>query len=105
MKNLEYALLLVLCIFVGIMTYGMFEVEFQLGKQRQNEQQRLEREHEQFESALSRHEVVLGKYSDSISDEMLHDFYPEITNLDSLRSCLKEKYEIRLRTEKDGLCY
>lgn len=93
MKKFEYALLLVIFIFVGIMTYGMFEVEFQLGEQKRNKQQMLEREYIQFKSALSHHEVVLGKYADSISDEMLRDFYPQATDLDSLRSYLINCYE------------
>ena len=105
MKKFEITLILVILAYVGIVTYGMFKAELQLGEQKRKEQQTLERENEQFKSALSNQEVVLGKYADSISDEMLHDLYPEITNIDSLRSGLKEKYEIRLRTEKDGLCY
>ena len=93
MKKFEYGLLLFLFIFVGIMTYGMFEVEFQLGEQKRSKKQMLEHEHEQFKSALSHHEVVLGKYADSISDEMLRDFYPQATDMDSLRSYLINRYE------------
>jgi len=94
MKKLEIAILVLVSILVVIMTYGLFSAEYELGQQKRNEQRMLERENAQYKSALSHHEVVFGKYADSISDEMLRDFYPQATDLDSLRSYLQEKYEI-----------
>jgi len=105
MKKFESVLIVLVVIFIGIMTYGMFSAGQELRQQKLNEQRMLKRENAQYQSDLSHYEVVLGKYTDSISDEMLRDFYPQETDLTSLRSHLKEKYEIRMRTERDGLCY
>ena len=68
-------------------------------------QGKLKRENRRLEIEIQQHDYLFGKYADSISDEMLRDFYPEVSNLDSLRNHLKERYEIRLRNDTDGLCY
>lgn len=106
MKKFEFILIVVVAIFLCVMTVGMFEGDrIRNKKKQQHTQQVLERENAQCKTALSHHEVVLGKYADSISDEMLRDFYPEDNNLDSLRNSLKEGYERYVRTRDDGLCY
>ncbi len=68
-------------------------------------QRKLKRENRRLEIEIQQHDYLFGKYADSISDAMLQDFYPEADNLDSLRNHLKERYEIRLRNDTDGLCY
>lgn len=94
MKKFEFILIVVVAIFLCVMTVGMFEGDrIRNKKKQQHTQQVLERENAQCKSALSHHEVVLGKYSDSISDEMLRDFYPQATDMDSLRSYLINRYE------------
>ena len=94
MKKFEFILMVVVAIFLCVMTVGMFEGDRIRNKEKQQHtQQVLERENAQCKTALSHHEVVLGKYADSISDEMLRDFYPQATDLDSLRSYLKNCYE------------
>ena len=93
----------------GVILLGVLAVVFFIALMRQQEvtkhtQRTFEREIEQLELKLEHHDDMFGKYADSISDAMLQDFYP-VNNLDSLRSHLKERHEIRLRKEKDGLCY
>ena len=68
-------------------------------------QGKLKRENRRLEIEIQQHDYLFGKYADSISDEMLRDFYPEVSNLDSLRNHLEELYEIKLRKDTDGLCY
>ena len=68
-------------------------------------QGKLKRENRRLEIEIQQHDYLFGKYADSISDAMLQDFYPEADNLDYLRNHLKERYEIRLRNDTDGLCY
>lgn len=95
----------IICVFVT----AMLTVSFLglLGQRNSAEYNRraLKRENRRLELKVEDHEYMFGKYVDSISDMMLHDFYPEVNNLDSLRSRLKERYEIMLIKEQDGLCY
>ena len=65
----------------------------------------LKRDNRNLEMQVQQHDYMFGKYSDSVSDAMLRDFYPDVQNLDSLRNRLEELYEIKLRKDQDGLCY
>ncbi len=94
----------------GIISLGVMVVVFLIALVRQQNvaeytQGKLKRENRRLEIEIQQHDYLFGKYADSISDEMLRDFYPEVSNLDSLRNHLKERYEIRLRNDTDGLCY
>lgn len=94
----------------GIILLGVLAVGFFVALARQQNvaeytQGKLKRENRNLEIQVQRHDCLFGKYIDEVSDSMLHDFYPQATDIDSLRSHLREKYEIRLRTETDGLCY
>ena len=106
MKKFGFALTVLVAVLLCVMTIGMFEGDRIRNKKKQQETHKiLERENAQLDFALSHHEILFGKYADSISDGMLRDFYPHATDVDSLRDCLKDKYERYLRTINDGLCY
>lgn len=93
MKKFEFVLIIIVIICVS---YGTVKSFCSVGELRQLELNKLrENIHQNIRprSAIPHYEVVLGKYVDSISDGMLQDFYPQVTNLDSLRSYLTNCYE------------
>ena len=92
-------------IILGVITWVMFVIIMVEREKAEYAQRTLKREIRQIEIQTQQHDYMFGKYADSISDDMLRDFYPQVENIDSLRSRLKEKYEILLRTQNDGLCY
>ena len=92
-------------ILISIMTVEMFVGMLEQRENSWHSYRMLERENRRLELEVELRDHMFGKYVDSISDDVLHDFYPEVNNLDSLRRHLKEMYEIKLRKDNDGLCY
>lgn len=105
MKNLEKMMPEVGITIIAIMVVVMLAGIRAQNKDAEYTKRMLRRENSELNSTVHHHKIMFGKYADSISDAMLRDFYPEVSNIDSLRNNLKERYEIRLRTENDGLCY
>ena len=103
MKKFETFMIVVAVIFIGIMTIGMISGSFSQKEIQLREQKELQEENRLLLHQKHINNVLFGKYADSISDEMLHDFYPDATNLDSLRYQLKDTYESHMAAEEDGL--
>ncbi|MBR3675531.1 MAG: hypothetical protein IKN71_00135 [Alphaproteobacteria bacterium] len=105
MKKFETVITQAAVILLGTMAFGFLIAFVRQQNAAEYTNRMLKRDNRNLEMQVQQHDYMFGKYSDSVSDAMLRDFYPDVQNLDSLRNRLEELYEIKLRKDQDGLCY
>ena len=97
------ALIIIVVLYLGIMTVGMFAGSFSQNKEKIYEMRELKKENRELKAENYRIKIILGKYADSLSDKMLLDLYPKQTDADTLRTGLKDDYINYLSTKPDSL--